>query len=454
MLGPAVLLLLALAQLFFLPQTYTAVASVSVMQSQAASPLAALAGQTEPHKYIGVLQSRALAEQVESKIHLQQLYNLPTHRKAVEKLMQIVQPDDNANEGLLYVSVSLAGPPKWAPGAELRREDIENAAAAAANTYVAGLRRFYSQTDNDKDSVLLRAGSQALARAEADYNSASHAVMNFVVSLRNVPIDRAPAGTGDNSSVGPNVITSLLTSEDQLNGRIQAAEAAKAATLAGTNRLLSHAAQMPEDDPLLMTSRYRLDTAIQRLKQLRESQQLGEDNPQVVQAKQDVAIAAAALATASNAALRGLTSASVKTESDIQSLIAERNAIAEEIHQEAVRMPVRRELTETFRQLEANQEIALSKLKEVEAKAADLQLSAVSGNSRVTSVDTALPPDSSTPGYARILLSALALVLVLFCGAVGLDYLQRARKQAVIDRELEESALAGRPPELTRTARA
>jgi len=99
-----------------IPQSYTSTASVAVQApQQAGNALSMLTGSGQTKRYIGVLKSRSAAMQVESAVHLQKMYNLPTQEDALDMLGKALKPDDNTADGLLYIRVTLPGPPRLMP---------------------------------------------------------------------------------------------------------------------------------------------------------------------------------------------------------------------------------------------------------------------------------------------------------------------------------------------------
>src|SRR5579871_4392519 len=130
-------ILLFLYGMFMLPQSFTSTVSIAMDQSSSVgaigSLLPGLSGGSK--KYVGVLKSRAFAEKVEAKIHLQQPYHLPKKEDALDQIKLATHFDDNVNDGLIYIEVTLRGPARFAPGASDLRERVRQAAADAANVY-------------------------------------------------------------------------------------------------------------------------------------------------------------------------------------------------------------------------------------------------------------------------------------------------------------------------------
>ena len=120
------------------PRSYTATTSVALQQSSGGSNAIALltgGGGGTSKRYLGVLKSRALAQAVERHVQLRQLYGpktFHTEDDAADFLAKSVKTDDSATDGLLYISVTLPGPPKFFPPPSPSVTPAAHAAAAAA----------------------------------------------------------------------------------------------------------------------------------------------------------------------------------------------------------------------------------------------------------------------------------------------------------------------------------
>ena len=116
LLGPlafGVLLLLALSLDFPLLHRRRLGRHAAAGRPERHSKACSAAGAAAKH-YIGILKSREMALQVERRVHLQQIYGpktLPTPQAADALLMKGIKPADDP-DGLLYVSVTLPGPPR------------------------------------------------------------------------------------------------------------------------------------------------------------------------------------------------------------------------------------------------------------------------------------------------------------------------------------------------------
>lgn len=432
MAGPVLLALCAGYQLFVMPQTYTATASLAVQQSSMPSSLLALTGQSESHKYLGILHSRLLAEAVEKKAQLQQFYHLPTHRKTLEMLTSALKPEDNAAEGLLFLNVTLPGPPRFANDPTHKREQTMRLAANVANLYIAALKNYYALSDNDRDSVLLRAGEDALHQAHQRYDVSRAALRQFIRSLSNREAASVPNGPADPSSGVPLLLQGLYDTENRVEADIRSAEAARSSVNSGRNRQLSALSSLPTEDPLLMAARDRVTVAKEELNLVRNVDQLADENPRVVRAKNRLSLAQEELSRQLKGYRSLLTSDRLKEDSSLQGFYARRDIVKAKIKRAESLLPVRRELGNTFSELLQQQELALAELKSTEGKVAELRLTAVSGLSRLKAVDEAIAPDSGQPGITRILLISLVPVLLLFGVSLFRDYAKESRHRTHI----------------------
>lgn len=443
--GPILLALLAGYQLFVMPQSYTATTSVAVQQSGAgATPLAMLTGQADSHKYIGILHSRLLAEEVEKSVHLQQFYHLQNHRKALTMVTESIKPEDNATEGLLFINATLPGPPRFASDPTGRQERTKQLAATIANLYVAALQRYYAVNDNDRDTVLLRTADEALAQARRRYDSSRNAIRQFIHGLSDHQAIATPNGPNDASSGVPAMLQGLYETENRVEADIRAAEATRLAVASGLNRQLSDLHDLPTEDPLLMTARDRLATAQEDLSNFVNVDQFADDNPRVIRAKNRVRIAKQELDRQLKGYRNHLTSDRLKEEGVLQGLYARRDTVLARIKQAENQLPTRRELGNSLAELMQQQELALASLKNTETKVAELRLTAVSGLSRLKIVDTAIEPEIGQPGLTRVLLVSIAPILLLFGVALFRDYARENRRRALLPPPLEVEALS--PP--------
>ena len=211
--APVVFIAALLFFLFVMPQSYKATASVSVQQPGAAAGgiVQALSGGTGSTKrYVGILRSRLLARQVAEKADLMKACGFRTLNGAIRYLREDgMKVRDDTTQGLVFVDVTLPGPPlmRTRPG---DRERVSKAAAAAADVYVDALQRYYTDSDNERELVLLRTAEERLKDAQRDYQKAVEDLQAYIRKLRNVGYRSGP--TAD-PFVTAGIVTATISQE-------------------------------------------------------------------------------------------------------------------------------------------------------------------------------------------------------------------------------------------------
>lgn len=437
LIGPALFVVFLALLLFFFPQTYEATVSLSVQHTESptsSSGLSALLGQTSHEKYLGVLKSRRLAQQVESQIHLRDFYRLPSERDAVDMLMRHVVPVDNAADGLLYVTVKLPGPPRLAPGVAQRRSEVKGLAAKAANLYAVALRQYYASSDNDRDSVLLRAADRELAHAQAAYRRTSQRLVDFVHQLKGLPPDETPSVDSASSTT---VLDSLYTEYGKTAYQISALSKSNALLRKDLLQQLSHLSILPADDPLLRTARANLMAAENNYNQLLYVQQFAPSNPQVVQARAQLELAKKALRQQEKGYLYKVDTEYLANQARLKVLQAQQNRILGLIKLAAQHLFIRRELSTKLALLDADQKLALAALQTAEGEAVRLRLSTVSGKSRISVVDTAIPPRTGSPGFLTFGAISFILALLPLFYLIPAGYIRAVAQRGTLPSEEE-----------------
>ena len=433
LLGAALLLLL----LAIVPRSYTASTSVAVQQSAPGGALAALTGVGGPSKrYLGLLKSRELAAQVEKHVKLRALYGLPTESDAVTLLSKSVKPDDNAADGLLYIGVTLAGP----PGLSLRRsgpsaDQVKAAAAQAANAYAVALRHYYATSDIDQGAALLRGADSQVKQARAGYEDALTQTQDFTRGLSKVdprsvpsPGDTATAaGTGSLSGLG-----TLYSSLAAVQAELRAAQAARTTRDALTTEQLQDLNNIPTDDPLLGDARSRVTqdqaalTVAERL--------YGPENPAVVRAQKQLQVDQDQLQKQVQGVRQRLTTPSIRSDEQIQALFARQSVLTKQINQAQSRLGLSRQLSAQFGRLQTEVALRLEVLKTTLGEAAKIRLNNASAGSNMSVVDPAEPPKGGDPGPLKLGAAVIGLLVVLFALSLIRDYLRR-RPVHVLNKE-------------------
>lgn len=422
-LGAAVFLLALGYQVFVMPQSYSATSSLSVQQPQpATSALAALAAQSGAKKYIGILHSRTVAEHVEKAVDLRRFYDLPSTSRAVLMLMDSLRVEDRPADGLLYVSVTLPGPPKVAPGASERRQAVKDRAALAANRFVAELEDYYANNDNERDSVLRDQADQEVRHARRDYANAVGALRGFVRGLPRDP-HASPAMNGNS---GPSELVQLSQDLSTVEADLRAAEAAQRTQVRLTDAQLQDLDILAGEDPLLREERDAVNRAAVALDNMR-AQGLADSNPLVVAKRDELRLARQRLQRRASSVRDKLTSDQIAQQSKIDSLRAKRDSLLAEVNSIEGRLPVGRNLSTELEARRNDLAIALEYRKTAEAEAARTRMSAVSARSRLSVVDPADAPEVGTPGFTRIGLLSLALGVAAALAWIGVGTLRAPR---------------------------
>ena len=427
---------LALLGLFALPQTYTSTLSLSLQQpgpSISGSGLGALVGLGGGAKtYTGVLRSRRFATAAEAAGHLQRLEHLRTHADAVDEIMKDVHIDDNVLDGLVYVSVSLKGPPLFSfTGAA--RESVRHTAEVLCNSYATSLRNYLVYNDTDRDSVLRRHAIEQLDQVNADFNASfasySKAVRNSnahnmeaVATANAIQTVQVPGAT---SSAGAPVGSVEL--QAQLRG-IQAEISSLQSAQDLTKQMLTtpggDIASVSIEDPVLLQERKGYLEAQAAYEAL--SQQFGPKYPALVRARQTRDVARSQLQKQIQSVLSGKTSDAVK----LKALQTEYLTVADQLTEADRNFKAGRELA-TRLQLKADRvAINLEKLKAAETKYQELTMDTVSAQSRMTVVDPGRAPRRGDP-HLGVLLALCAVLSVMLVGAwAGWEYVSRSYKMA------------------------
>jgi uncharacterized protein involved in exopolysaccharide biosynthesis len=430
LLGPVFFGGLLLAALCLVPRSYTAMISVALQQpSGGGSALAALAGVGggASKRYIGLLKSRELAQSVERHVGLFQLYRgrFLTEEDAAEYLMKGIKPDDNAADGLLYVSVTLPGSPKLSWSHNPRDTQVKEAAAQAANAYALALKEYYLTSDTDQGAALLRGADTQVHQARADYNQALNDVLHFSRGLNRVDPRSAPASPND-SAGGPAVsgLGSLYSALAQVEADLRGAQASRQTRDTLTAQQIRDLANIPTDDPLLSEARSRVTQ--DQAAYAAATRLYGPENPLVIRAQTNLEVDKAALSHQIQGVQSRLTTPNIRSDEQIQGLYARQKVLIGQIASAERRLGIHRELSGQFGRLQ--QEVAFQSevLKETLTEAAKIRLDNVSAKNRMVIVDSALPPKSGEPGVLKLALGCLALVLLAFGVAVARDYLRLA----------------------------
>lgn len=400
---------LAVLGLCLLPQSFTATSSVAVQTSPGSNGTLSFltaSGFSESKRYLGVLKSRTAASEVEQVVHLRSLYHLKSEEDAIEMLMKSMKPDDNTTDGLLYVNVTLPGPARFQPGQAERRNKIKQTAADAANAYVAALRTYYTYSDNDRDTSLIRGADAELARARQQYSESTDRLRAFVKGLKRVDPRAVPSDT-DPAAAGNTGLASLFGELSQTEAQISALQAGSGTEQRMTAGQLDNIAQVPTEDPLLTSARQAVDQDTAQLRML--ELQFGPQHPDVVEAKARLQVDEQRLQQQVAGIRDRQTSRQVSLEAQLNSLIARRDTIKSQIAQAESHLNLGRNLSGDYLSVKTEWQIALETLKETTTEAAKIRMENVSAQSRLAVVDPAVAPRTGSPGTLIVVLIAVVV---------------------------------------------
>lgn len=422
-----------------IPQSYTSTVSLSIQQPGGATSL--LAGLALPastsRKYVGVLKSRMVAEQVERKAHIRELYDLPTDEEAVQNLSRSVVVDDNPADGLLYIHVTLQGPPRFASGASDLRDRVKDAARRAADAYADTLRAYVVDLDNDKELVLLRTAKTQLETARRDYDTSVANLAKFVQANRigvgaALDIQSGVAGTSREAASGTDkqsaasLLQQLYAQKGKAEVELRSLEAVTGARQKLLDKQVESATALPMEDPLLYQARQRVIAAQTALDSLQI--QLAPAHPDVVQARERLEQLRSRLREEAKTIQKGLTTDRVQGEVQRSNLVAQLATLSHQIATAENMLQLGREMGARFDALRGEVALKLEVLKQTASQGAVLNLQTVSAQSRIAVIDYAQIAPRGSPGLALIgIVSGLLTSLVLIA-LIAVDYLGSASR--------------------------
>ncbi len=425
--------------LYLLPQTFTSTVSISVQRpGGASSPLGGLIGLNGGQKsYGGVVKSLRMAEEVNAEVGLQNVYRLPSKDEASRRLSKSVALDDNAAEGLMYITVSLPAPPRYARHADGLRMGAQQASAQAANAYAEALRRYTVETDNDKEAVMLRMAENQIREARAGYDSAIDRLQAFVHQHRSGAggaqaaqaaaagdsgassgTDKGSGAGGDKNSASAAAaggeLGGLYRERASLEQDIQTREATRTARTAMLDNQLQSLSTLPGEDPLLTGARAEERRADEELQSLKI--QFEAEHPQVIAAQERLRIAQARVRKEVDGLKNGLTSDRAAYMAELTGLRSRLDKVQSQIALAEGQAQTGREQTAQLEKLRNEAQLRLEVLKATSTQVATLRVQTASSQSRILVIDRARVAEFSQPGLTLITLFSLfaSLAALLF----------------------------------------
>lgn len=439
--GPLLFAALLTGALLLVPRSYTASVSVAMQQPTSTGGLAGLlggGGGGNKH-YIGVLKSRDMASRVERQVKLTQVYGaktLPSEAAAAGLLAKGVKPEDNP-DGLLYISVTLPGAPRLSLTPAPPPARVEAAAAQAANAYAAALKYYFINSDNDQGNALLHGADAQVRQAKADYNQALKQLRDFSRDVARAdphsagatPRPGASAGEArgaDTDAASASAALNTLNSQfDLVQTDLHAAQAARLAREKGITAQLLNLSRLPTDDPQLSDIRTRVSG--DQIAYNTASNLYGPENTAVVTAQTRLEADQKQLDLQTQGVRERLTTPDLNSDQLINSLYARQATLFDKIAKAERRLGISRDLSFELDRLQAERGFQADILRETLTQAQSIRINNASAQSRMSVIDSALPPATGEPGVTRLALLCLVPVLLIFLLAVALDYVRDAR---------------------------
>ncbi len=435
LLGSAIFLICLLYGFFLFPQSYTSTVSISIQSNSSPSgALALLGGSNGPKKYIGVIKSRRLIAEIDKVVNLRELLDFPDtvrgQEEALDKVVKELKIEDNANDGLLYITVNLSGPAKLVSDPRGRRRRLPYAAALTANLYADALRRYMKNTDTDKELSLLRSAEAQVNNAKAHYSNEMEALGKYIREHRlsttyassslgfsssgSGGATGSAGGSGTSSEMTPSLseLQSSYLRRNVLKQQIASLKSVIDKTQILLNSPTDQIASLPTEDPVLTSSRKQFNEALITLKSLQIT--YGDSKPEVLRAKEQLSILQRKLHEQVQAILQGKTSEHLK----LAALEAEYEVVLQQISISERDLYLSKNSAFDYSKLSYNATIALEVYKTKLTSLSTLQVQTVSAQNRMAIVDAATLPRDSKPGYMMItavclLISGMLLALWL-----------------------------------------
>jgi len=450
-LGPLLAAGLLLVLLWRMPPAFTSTASLSMQQEAggagggALSALSGLGG-GGTKSYLGVIRSRRFAAAAARQAGIQQIYGLPTAEDATDLVQKSVTLEDRT-DGLLYLGVTLPGPPRLSPGAAVQEARVRAATKQVTDTYLQSLGRYLETSNSNRGAALLRQAAGQLNGARMAYNDSVRRMTGLAASdvppgaaasaaSEAAPLMTGPTASGDGATPKTaggtgaadaagrgGSLQQLYLSRGQLAAEIQAAEAERS----GTSRLaagrMSALTALPAEDPLLAEARSQVRRAAADLQTLRID--LADDNPDVVAARRRLGEAQTRLRLQSHAVQRGQTSASVQ----IGALKAKYAAVTHQIGAAERDAKTGRRFGAQVEQQRDDVLLHLEVYKTAATQFAILSMQTVAGGSLMDVIDEGRVPASGKPGVGTLAAISVGATLFALNLWLCLEYLVRVRRK-------------------------
>lgn len=423
----------ALRQLYIAPQQFSGECSVAMQQSGPIgipSGLSALlgGGGGGSHKYMGLLASRMMAEKVERRLDLAQRLHLRSRQEAVNLLRAGLKPDDSSFESLLIIRFIMEAPPIQAADPQHKAEQVRLLVADVANEYADQLSEFYSDSNSEGANALLKIVQNERRDARENYQRATSRLRDFVASWKDKPVTGTPVGNTIEAN-GPDYLFSLYNQIDQIDADMRATLVAQEASKKIHAEQVKNIPILPAEDSLLNSARNRVLAAESNFKRVNDA--YNPEARQYKEAEDNLRHAREDLAQQMKGVQKLQTSDQMDTRKQLEVQKDRRASLVKLASKAENNLFSRRDLAWRMEQLRTDQSIAQQRMQAAEVKAVDVRLSTLTGKSKISVLDEALPPDTnmqgnSSPMRTSILIGLLAMILM-----TALEYTRALRRQSL-----------------------
>ena len=423
----------ALRQLYAAPQQFTSECSIAMQQSGPVgmpSGLSALlgGGGGGSHKYMGLLASRMMAEKVERRLDLAKRLHLSSRQEAVSLLRAGMKPDDSSFEGLLIIHFVMDAPPVKAPDPQHKAEKIRLLVAEVANEYADELADFYSESNSEGANALLKIVQNERRDARENYQRATTRLRNFVFSWKDKPVTSTPVGNNIESN-GPDYLFSLYNQIDQLDADMRATLVAQEASKKINTEQVKNIPILPAEDRLLNSARARLTAAESNFKRVDEA--YNSESRVYKDAEDNVRHAKEELAQQLKGIQKLQTTDQMDTRKQLEIQKDRRASLVKLANKAETNLFSRRDLAWRMEQLRTDQGIAQGRMQAAEVKAVDVRLSTLTGKSKISVLDPALPPDTNMSGNSSPARASILMALVAMALMTAFEYMRGLRRQSL-----------------------
>ena len=205
------------------------------------------------------------------------------------------------------------------PGSAAFGKHVSALAAQTANAYAAALRHYYTTSDTDRETLLLRAADNEERRARAGYDEALARALSFAQG-RDFDPRSATIASADPLNAAPADLNNLYGSLFQVEEQIRQRQVENDMQQRQKNQQLSRLSNLPSEDPLLTDA--RKNVAKDQANLTTVAKVYGPENPRRIEAETQLRVDQAELDRQIRGVRDNLTSQQGETTAQLQGLYA------------------------------------------------------------------------------------------------------------------------------------